>query len=245
MNKFDLNISKQVLDSALAYLAYEMRKAIKESIGSITLPDTSRQIEAQTRVLSTLISNLGKKDDPKELAEIVALLKKQKPTDFKGVEKLLTELAGKKDDSKPILAALASLTEAVNKMQGNKPIKIDEMQMKALTTSQIPLMTNGGNLAARSATVTNTSLSSANTEYSYTFPANTVNFVIKLRAQNVVLLYSWTTGKLPTSGDGTAYMTAPQGFIRGQNDLDVSGKTIYLQTASSSQTAEIEVFKAT
>jgi hypothetical protein len=119
--------------------------------------------------------------------------------------------------------------------------KLDDMQLRSIRSGSIS--TNPGiPLATR---VINTTLSAAlaNTEYSYTFPSGTIGWVIKLRDQGTLAYYSWTTGKLPTSGNGTTYMTIPQNFLRSQEGVEYSGKTIYLGAEANSQTFEIEVFK--
>ena len=93
-------------------------------------------------------------------------------------------------------------------------------------------------------TVANLSMPAVNTEYTYTLPANTVQYKIKMRADDVPFLLATTTGKLPTSGDGSAYMTIAAYYTESTAGLDLSGKTLYLQTASVSQVAEIIVYTA-
>lgn len=137
--------------------------------------------------------------------------------------------------------------------KGLKPkdsVKFDDSQMKglmaALTSSRGggSISVGGDVLAARNVDVDNVTMASANTEYSYTFPANTVGFELRLRADDVALLVAYTTGKLPTSGDGAAYLTVPSYFIEKTAGLDWSGKTIYVQTASASQVLEVIVYTA-
>jgi len=167
-------------------------------------------------------------------------------TDLSNVEASLAIIAsyiqdGNKQKSQ-LLTALKTATEAIENIKVNVPaaLKLDEMQMRALTASRSG---GGGVMPARKVTVANTSMALANTEYSYTFPANTVSWSVKLRSQNTLLLYSFTTGKLPTSGDGSAYMTAPQNFVQSQDGVDWSGKTIYVQTGSASQTLEVTSYQ--
>ena len=243
MNSFDLNISSKVLDAALAYLAHEMKGAIKEAFRTSMpeFPDFRRNIDAQTKIISDALVRLEgalAQGDSKELRAIAGELKKQKPPDFKNLEKLLAT----KDDNKPILDALAKLADSISKMQTGKPIKIDEMQMRALTA--VPsLSVNGGNMAARNVINTVKAITTLNTEYSYVFPANTVAWTLKLRDLSVLWYYSYTTGTLKVSGDASAYVTAPQQFLQSKDNVDWSGKTIYFEAESSSQVMEIVVYK--
>jgi hypothetical protein len=90
---------------------------------------------------------------------------------------------------------------------------------------------------------TTVSASSTGTQYSYTFPAGTIGWLIKLRDQGTLGYYSWTGGTLPNSGSGTTYMTIPQNFLRSQDNVEYAGKTIYLGAEAASQVFEIEVFR--
>jgi len=134
--------------------------------------------------------------------------------------------------------------------KGLKPkdtVKFDDKQMQGLMaalTNKGGMNVGSGELLARSVTVTNVAMATANTEYSYTFPANTVGFELRLRADDVPLLVSYEAGKLPTSGDGSAYFTVPAYFIEKTAGIDWSGKTIYVQSGSASQVLEVIVYTA-
>lgn len=86
-------------------------------------------------------------------------------------------------------------------------------------------------------TIANTAMTSANTEYSYTFPAGTRRFRIKLRALNALLKIAFVSGE-----SGSNYITVPYG-----DDLEmrakIGGSTIYFQSPTASQVAEIETWK--
>lgn len=118
---------------------------------------------------------------------------------------------------------------------------LDDHQFRTLSNSGgsavIPI-----NTATR---VSNTTVAatSSSTEYSYTFPSGTVAWVIKLRDQGTLGYYSWTTGKMPAGGDSTTFMTIPQNFLRSQENVEYTGKTIYLGAEAGSQTFEIEIFR--
>jgi len=83
-------------------------------------------------------------------------------------------------------------------------------------------------------TVANVAMTNADQEYNYTFPVNTVKFLLKLRAQNAKFKYSWTVGE-----SGTTYQTIPQNSPYKEDDLSVGGKLIYFQSDIASQVMEI------
>lgn len=73
----------------------------------------------------------------------------------------------------------------------------------------------------------------AATEYSYTFPDGTKQFLIKLvNAQSLQVTY--------VSGDSsTNYLTVPRTCFYAESDLDLTSKSIYFQCPVASQTVEI------
>lgn len=191
---------------------------------------------------------------------------KQKPAEFSGkvtvdqteIKRELREIAKKLSfpeiDNSDVVAAiktlkfeskeldLTPLLDEIRKLKLEVPatFKIDEMQ--------VAKMAQGGGSGMAPMTMatrvsnTTVAISDAATEASYTFPAGTVGWLIKLRDQGTLGYYSWTTGKLPTSGDGSTYMTIPQNFLRSQQDVEYGGKTMYLG-AEAAATVEIEVFR--
>ena len=92
------------------------------------------------------------------------------------------------------------------------------------------------NITSRS-TITNTALTTANTEYSYTIPANVKRIRFKLRAINALLKFCFTE-----SGSGTTYITVPYGETREINDARLGGKVLYVQSPTASQVLETEVW---
>jgi hypothetical protein len=86
-------------------------------------------------------------------------------------------------------------------------------------------------------TINNTTITSANTEYSYTFPAGTRAFRIKLEALNALLKVAFVSGE-----SGTNYITIPYGDYMEMH-AKVGGATIYFQSPSASQKAQIETWK--
>lgn len=86
-------------------------------------------------------------------------------------------------------------------------------------------------------TTANVSMTNAATEYSYAFPEGTKKFKIKLRALNALLQVAFTSG-----ASGTTYLTVPYGDFLEVN-AKVGGATIYFQSPSASQMAEIQIWK--
>lgn len=143
-----------------------------------------------------------------------------------------------------LTTALEAIAKAATEV---RTVKLDDMQMRQLAVARGG-SSGGGSfsaLAGRTATKitqTNLSLALANTEYSYKFPPNTVKWVIKLRDQGYLFYYSFTSGKLPTSGDGSLYSSVPQNFLRSEDGIEWSNKTIYLGAETDAMIAEIEVY---
>lgn len=87
------------------------------------------------------------------------------------------------------------------------------------------------------ATTANVTMTSADTEYSYTFPAGTQKFSIKLRALNALLKVAFASGT-----SGSTYFTIPYGDILVM-EAKIGGSTIYFQSPTASQVAEIQTWK--
>lgn len=186
-----------------------------------------------------------------ELSGIAKDLKKAKSPDFKNVEFLLKQITGgiKDTSSEKTLQEINKSLEAIlNALGGIKPIdtfKLDEMQLRKLAGASKGISVDGGQMAARNVAITNLALTSTASQYSYTFPANTVAWRFRLRDQGTLTYYSFTTGTLPLvggGGNGTKYSTIPQNFVASQEGVDFSGKIIYFGAESASQTIEIEVY---
>lgn len=185
------------------------------------------------------------------LQGIVAAVRESKPAESKPIDlspvtTMLRELKTAVIDLAGAVNRTSSL-EAIRELQGTmrslrlevpKTVKIDDTQFRALSNVGGGAIA-GGALGARSASVTNVAMTSANTQYTHIFPANTVAFELRVRSTDVPLLVAYETGKLPTSGDGSAYFTVPAYFVEKTPGLDWSGKTIYVQTASADQVLEV------
>lgn len=88
---------------------------------------------------------------------------------------------------------------------------------------------------ATTPTVVNVPMASAGTEYSYTFPTGTKQYLIKARVRDV-LQFSYVSGN-----SGTTYVTIQPGVWYGESDITLpAGRTIYIQSATQgSQTLEV------
>lgn len=181
-----------------------------------------------------------------ELEKAVRGIGKFEKTDLKNVEVLLKMIFDAVASNKP--EALAEKFDALDAVfKGLKPkdsVKFDDAQMKglmaALTNRQIG--TAGGTKSATAWQVNTVILTNANTEYEYTFPANTISWSLKLRGAMGILYYASATGKLPTSGSGTDYITVPASAARSQDNVEYGGKKMYFQSDLASQVVEIDVF---
>lgn len=91
-------------------------------------------------------------------------------------------------------------------------------------------------LISTSPTVSNTTLTLANTEYSYVIPNNTKKYTIQVRA-NVDIRYAFETGKVATPT--APYMTLKGGQNYWEDSLNLSSKTIYLASATAGTVVEI------
>jgi len=217
-NKTDISIDTRPLERAAA----KIERAV-EKIGSPTFSGTVKvdqtEIKRELRALSDQLKKLSFPDF--DNSEIVGAIKALK-------------LESKEVDHGPLLEAIKKL-----KLEVPGTFKLDPNQVAQLSVggaAVAPLT-----MATRISNTTKT-VASAATEASYTFPSGTVGWVIKLRDQGTLGYYSWTIGTLPTSGTGTTYMTIPQNFLRSQQDVEYTGKTIYLG-AEAAATYELEVFQ--
>lgn len=80
-------------------------------------------------------------------------------------------------------------------------------------------------------------MTSADTEYSYTFPTGTRAFRIKLRALNALLKIAFASGE-----SGSSYITVPYGDFL-EMKAKVGGATIYFQSPTAAQVSEIKTWK--
>ncbi len=259
-----INAALKFLEKRILSAATTVTKSIDGLRGTIATNSEAERKEMQKfgghlKALSERIEN-PKFDVNVDMGEVVEclgemknilLFMNEKSVDLSTVEQLLGALIETFKQGHPdAFAEKIDALDAVFKgIKIPETIGFDPKQMKGLMTALTnagggSITTGGGVLAARNVDVDNVAMTDANTQYSYTFPANTVGFELRLRADDVPLLVAYTTGKLPTSGDGLAYLTVPAYFIEKTAGLDWSGKTIYVQTGSASQTLEVITYTA-
>lgn len=137
------------------------------------------------------------------------------------------------------VAALTNLAESIRHISFTAPdvISINPTQINELKYA------SAGQPAARKATLKNTTIANASTEYSYTFPRGTVAWTLRLRDQGTLAYYSWKTGTTPSGGDSSLYFTIPQNFLRSTPNTDYGQLTIYFG-AEAATVAEIESWVA-
>jgi hypothetical protein len=83
----------------------------------------------------------------------------------------------------------------------------------------------------------------ADTEYTYELPIGTSKFSIKLRSENAQLRIYLSTEN-DSSQSGNKYITIPAGSSYWAEDLNTEeGTTIYMQTDTAIQVAEIVVWR--
>lgn len=186
----------------------------------------------------------------KELVAIGADVRKlvgKETAETKNIEALLKMiLSAVKENAPEKIGEKIDAMDAVFK--GLKPrdsVKFDEDQMRNLMGALTGGSSIGTNPGLKSATNWETdrlALTSANTQYSYTFPSNTVSWTFKLRTPGASLFYSSATGKLPVSGDASTYMTMLPMGARSQDGVEWGGVTMYFETDTASQVVELEIF---
>jgi len=235
---------------------------------NITVPDLSPAITDLKTNIAFLVNSLSKinNDNAKEMANSFSAsnekisnslndLQKIEIPNIKNTEKILTKIYGCVEKIEKTMAGQLQflkeefnlIVKAVESISFNVPdtFKLEEMQLRKLAGASKGISVDGGKMAARNVAITNLALTATNVQYTFTFPANTVSYRIKLREQGFLTYYSFTTGTLPTiggGGDGTKYFTIPQNFIQSQEGVDFSGKIIYFGSESASQVLEIEVY---
>lgn len=83
-------------------------------------------------------------------------------------------------------------------------------------------------------TVANTTMTSANTEYSYSLPDFTKKFQVKLRGVGAPFKVAFVSGK-----SGTTYVNVPNGGSHKEDEVKGKDNVLYFQSPSANQVAEI------
>ena len=260
---------EQITNGALKFIEKRMDKSTNAITGAIeNISGTlGKNVDTQSRVLAQALQKIEKATDRmneptfdvevdmsplvselKSVSKTLGVISKNKSPEIKNVEATLKLIltAIKESSASDVKTELQELRKVMKGIKTYETIKLDDAQIKALMASgqQGSIVTGGGVLSARNVTVDNTTITDADTEYSYTFPKNTVSWELRVRNTDIPLLVSYTTGKLPTSGDGTAYFTVPAYYIQQNTGLDWGGKTIYVQSETASQVLEVIAYRA-
>ena len=253
--KIDIGESSKALEKA-ASAVEKASTSLDKLSKSNDLGMTQRALISLASSISTMAKSVGsvKATDMREtnrrLSELntrVSKLKLEVPkTDLSKLDDVVLALAQVKQAVNNRPSAKDRTDEIIKAIKGLKIQLPESMKLDASQLAQIRLGGGGGGGAtasyARKGITTNVAMDTADTEYSHQFSPNTIGFRIRVRDNAVPLLYSWQTGVLPTSGTGAAYSTLQAYSELVRDNLDVGGKTLYLQTGSASQVAEIEEF---
>ena len=227
-------------DIVAAIQALEAKLNIKPIV-SVTPPDLTPILDAiQNIKIPEPKQPESVKADIKALTKAVQSLELSTTVEAPDLSPILKAIKAIKLEQKDVdLSPVINAIENIKLPQPPTTLKLDDMQLRALTAG------GGGarDMTARRVTVKNVAMASTAEQYQYSFPANTVSWKLKLRDQGTLLYYAFTSGKLPNSGSGTDYMTAPQNFIESGVGIDWSGKTIYLGAEANDMQAEIISFQ--
>lgn len=250
------------MTSLSAEVAKLVRAVESESSETYLLKTHSQLLRQILSTAEKMLAEEKKKDDKEtvaKLSEVVRELKANKPekVDFKplvaemkvAVAELKTLNRNVREDKNVSLEAkIDGLTQALTAFTGDMPkmlsknfpttFKLDDMQVRKIASGGAGVQTRG----ASQVTIENTTLTTAGTEYSYTFPANTVSWRIKVRNQAHTAYYSYTTGTLP-GGTGTSYITVQANWAHTQDNIEWSNKTIYLEGGTNGAIVEIESYQ--
>lgn len=237
-------------------------QAVTEAIRADTseahlLRQNNQQLSSLSEAVEKLIVITKAKDDKEQVqllkdlrAAIQKLDKDEKETDLSPVtnalKMLITEIKDMAHANNQAFSSFAkgmtTLGEAVGDMKFDFPkeFKLDEQQVRKIASGSRGVTTIPTKNAT-DVTIANVAITNSGTEYSYTFPANTVSWTFKLRAAGATLYYAFNANNTPANG--STYMTLLPGLAaRSQDNLEWSGKTIYFESDTSSQVVEIEIF---
>jgi len=98
---------------------------------------------------------------------------------------------------------------------------------------------SGGAADATTPTEYNVTLASADTEYSQALPTNTLRFTMQNRGYQP-LRWSYVTGKV--AGPTAPYNQLKPGASISEDDIDLTGKTLYLASSNAGDVVELTVW---
>lgn len=229
------NNTGEVMANRIAGELAELRKTLVDTLAKMSQPEF---------LVNTDFSPL--KEDLEDINDKLSKISAKNIPSVENMEAVLVMIldAIKMNTPEKLSEKFDALDVVFKGLKPKDSVKFDDVQMRALMAA----LTNRGITTAagvKSATdwdVARVAITLADTEYSYTFPANTVSWTFKLRTPGQNLFYASATGKLPVSGDNTTYMTMPPMGARSQDGMEWGGKTMYFESDGASQVVEIEVF---
>lgn len=231
----------KVIKDALQYLEKRINGAadrIVKEIGKIKFEQADIKVEKTVIDLAPVIKELQaiKKKEPVVVKEVQLSV----PDNGDLLRAILSAVQANKPEV--LSTKFDAMDEAFKGLKPKDSVKFDDKQMQGLMAALTGGRGVGGaNKSALNWEVTRVVLTNADTEYSYTFPANTTSWTLKLRGA-ATFYYASATGKLPVSGDNTAYMTVPSRGTRSQDNVEWGGKTIYFESPTAGSVVEMEVF---
>jgi len=237
-------ISKLQADQvrSLSSVVSDLKDAVKSQVSAADFQASNTavvgkitQLLSETKNCTTAIKNLKVEAPSTDLSPVVGSIE-QLTTSIIDLEEQVA-----KNSPAQLESLVSKLIDATNSIKLNVPstMKLDDMQVRKMSSGGLG---GGGMRLATTALVANVALTATNTEYSYTFPANTVSFTMKMRDPAGKLYYSFTSGKMPAGGDSSLYGTVGNGEFRSQDGLELSRKTIYLGSDTASMVAELTVY---
>jgi hypothetical protein len=245
--KVDVDTGSEKIIAALQEL--DRRDTIGKSVGENT--------QAVAKILNDLrggIDRLGKQKFAVEvdlkplkasvdtLTSQVASVLKREQIDFAPLVSEMKLVRKSIEASKPPEFPIDALDATFKGLKPKDSVKFDDQQMKGLMAALTNMGVGGGNKSAINYEVDRLVLTAADTEYSYTFPANTVSWTTKLRGGTGEVYWSSAPGKLPVSGDNTTYITMSAAEARSQDNMEWGGKTLYFESDTAAAILEIEIF---
>src|SRR3990167_325228 len=226
----------------------------------LAMAEELKKDKQNNRTIAELLSNLRALENLKGLGELnkynetfraaiteLERISQDRPSvDIRDGNRLLKQLVEKfnmpkmdkiliKDDP-TIRDLLAGLGEAIKKIKMPDRIKLDDMDLRTIRSSGGVAIGSAPEPRANKVTIANTVMTTAQTEYSYAFPAYTVKFYMKLREQNAKFRYAWAVSQLATT-----YMTTPQNFLQSRDGVNYSGKTIYFSNYDGTNNLNMEI----
>lgn len=240
-------------------------KAVKEG----GQKDLGKAITEQTKALRILFTEfslgLKKMENPEfsvvvqmepiqeRMDSLLELMKKQKELSLTPLYNELHAMRLIMQENKPEklgekFDALDAVFKGINE-RDKQPAVFSDSQIGALLAAITNIgggggfATNGGVKSATRYLIDTVTLTLADEEYEYTFPANTVSWTMKQRVPGNGLFYASSTGKLPVSGNNSDYMTLLPMGARSQDNVEWGGVSMFLESDGAGDVIEFEIFQ--